>query len=71
MRVTHDKIHAEDCATCDQAPGTFIDRFRRTLELPAPIDETMRSKLLEIADKCPVHKTLSQRSLIETTLNPV
>ena len=71
VRVTHDKIHAEDCATCEQAPGTFIDRFRRTLELPAPIDETMRSKLLEIADKCPVHKTLSQRSLIETTLNPV
>lgn len=68
VRVTHDKIHAEDCATCDQAPGTFIDRFERTLELPAPVDDATRAKLLEIADKCPVHRTLSQRALIETTL---
>ncbi len=67
VRLKHDKIHAEDCAECETTVGK-IDRIERHLELTGALDEGQRQKLHEIADKCPVHRTLESENLIVTSL---
>lgn len=66
VALRHEKMHAEDCATCETKEGR-IDRIERVVSLDGPLDETQRARLLEIADKCPVHRTLHSEVLIETT----
>ena len=65
--LRHNKIHAEDCQSCETQAGK-IDRIEREIELVGPLDEAARAKLLEIADKCPVHRTLHSEVLVETRL---
>jgi putative redox protein len=67
VRLSHDKIHAADCAECETREGK-IDRIERTLEMTGDLDAQQRQRLLEIADKCPVHRTLESENLIETRL---
>jgi putative redox protein len=67
VRLHHGKIHAEDCVHCEEK-GRRIDRFERELELKGALDEDQRRRLLEIAEKCPVHRTLNSEVLIETRL---
>ncbi len=69
-RVRHDKIHAEDCADCETRTGK-IDRLERSIEVWGGIDDGQRSRLLEIAGKCPVHQTLERANLIETDIRQV
>ncbi|HSF39560.1 MAG TPA: alpha/beta fold hydrolase [Thermoanaerobaculia bacterium] len=57
VRLRHAKIHAEDCAHCEEKTGK-IDRIEREIEVLGPLSEEQRLRLLEIADKCPVHRTL-------------
>ncbi|MGB5347371.1 MAG: alpha/beta fold hydrolase [Woeseia sp.] len=57
VRVRHGKVHATDCADCETADGK-IDEFRRELCFDGNLDADVRARLLEIADKCPVHRTL-------------
>ena len=57
VRLKHSKIHASDCEHCETATGR-IDRIEREIELQGPLDDAQRQRLLEIADKCPVHRTL-------------
>ncbi len=64
--VSHSKVHAEDCADCDK--GAKIDMFQRAITLEGDLDEEQRARLLEIADKCPVHRTLEATSHIKTAL---
>lgn len=66
--VTHDKMHAQDCTHCGQ--DDRIDRFTRAITLDGPLDEAQRGRLMEIADRCPVHRTLSASAVIETRLVP-
>ncbi len=63
--VTHDKVHAQDAET---GATQKIDTFYRKIHFEGDLDEAQRARLLEIADKCPVHKTLLHSSRIETTL---
>lgn len=65
--VRHDRIHATDCAECETKEGR-IDRFERVITLTGELDEAARARLLEIADRCPVHRTLSGEIRIETRL---
>jgi len=65
LDVEHDKIHAEDCAECETASGK-IDRFRSVIRLDGPLEPDQRAKLIEIADRCPVHRTLENEVRIET-----
>ncbi|MDP6709450.1 MAG: alpha/beta fold hydrolase [Alphaproteobacteria bacterium] len=67
VRLAYDKIHAEDCVECETRVGK-IDRIRRHIRLDGPLDEAARAKLLMIADKCPVHRTLHSEVLVETEL---
>ena len=64
--VTHDKAHAQDAG----AGGATLDVFHRAIRLTGSLSEAERQKLLEIADKCPVHRTLEGRARIETALAP-
>ncbi len=67
VRLSHEKIHARDCADCETREGR-IDRIDRRLKLEGPLDAAQREKLLEIADKCPVHRTLTGEIKINTEL---
>lgn len=67
VRLTHEKIHAEDCQHCETKLG-LLDRIDRVIELTGDLDEIQRNKLLEIADKCPVHRTLTSEIDIQTKL---
>ena len=57
VRMTHEKIHADDCDHCESAEGK-IDRVVREIELLGELNDEQRLRLLEIAERCPVHKTL-------------
>jgi putative redox protein len=67
VELKHDKIHAADCTECETKEGK-IDRIDRWITLDGPLDAQQRQKLLEIADKCPVHRTLHSEVLIKTQL---
>lgn len=69
VEVTHDKIHAEDCANCETKTGK-IDRFSRKISLTGRLDAATRQRLMEIADRCPVHRSLSSEISIEAALEP-
>ncbi|MGH1369293.1 MAG: bifunctional alpha/beta hydrolase/OsmC family protein [Maritimibacter sp.] len=66
--VTHAKVHAEDAAKTDETPAVKVDEFRRVITLTGALDAEQRARLLEIADQCPVHKTLHQDNQIVTRL---
>jgi len=66
VQLRHDKIHAEDCADCETKDGK-IDRIVREIEMVGDLDDAQRAKLLEIADKCPVHRTLHSEVKVETS----
>lgn len=67
VHVSHARSHIEDCQNCDSANGK-IDKFTRELELVGELDNDQKRRLLEIADKCPVHKTLESNARIENSL---
>jgi len=60
--ISHAKQHDPE------APNNKIDAFHRTITLKGDLDNTQRQRLLEIADKCPVHKTLESGAKVETSL---
>ena len=59
VTLRHEKVHVDDCAECER-PTARIDRIERDIELEGALDDTQRERLLEIANKCPVHRTLQQ-----------
>jgi len=67
VHVRHDKIHAADCADCETREGK-IDVLYREIELEGSLDAAARQRLLAIADKCPVHRTLHAEVRVETVL---
>jgi len=67
VSLRHNKIHAEDCADCETKSGK-LDHIDREITLEGPLDEEQRAKLLEIADKCPVHRTLHSEVKIDSRL---
>ena len=64
-RLRHSRIHAEDCAECETKEGK-LDQIELDIELAGPLSGEQRSKLLEIAKKCPVHRTLTSEVNIRT-----
>jgi putative redox protein len=65
VALRHDKIHAQDCAECETREGK-IDRIEREVTLEGDLSAEQRAKLMEIADKCPVHRTLHGEINIRT-----
>ena len=70
IRVTlrHSRIHAKDCADCEPSNG-WIDHIDRGIELTGDLDDTQRQRLLHIAERCPVHQTLTSEVRITTSLS--
>jgi putative redox protein len=67
VSLRHRRIYSEDCAGCADSPRR-IERIDREIALAGPLDDEQRQKLLGIADKCPVHRTLTSTVEIETRL---
>jgi uncharacterized OsmC-like protein/pimeloyl-ACP methyl ester carboxylesterase len=65
VTLTHQKIHAEDCAECETKAG-MLDQIDRVIAMEGALDAEQRQKLMEIADKCPVHRTLTSEVRILT-----
>jgi uncharacterized OsmC-like protein len=65
VTLRHDKVHAADCAECETREGK-VDRIEREITLTGNLDSAQRSRLMEIADKCPVHRTLHSEIVIST-----
>ncbi len=68
VRVAHDKVHAEDCADCEST-SSRVDEFRRVLSFEGPLSADEQQRLLQIADKCPIHRTLHNEVKIRTVLD--
>ena len=69
VEMRHAKIHAKDCAACIEGGTGLIDRFDRVIRFTTDPGEEIRAKAVEIAGKCPVHRTLENRSTILTTVS--
>jgi putative redox protein len=69
VSLRHGKIHAADCESCETREGK-IDRIDRTITLEGHLSTAERTKLMEIADKCPVHRTLLSEIEIRTSARP-
>ena len=67
VALRHEKIHAEDCADCETSEGR-VDRIEREITVTGALDAEQRQRLLEIADKCPVHRTLENEVKVVTAL---
>lgn len=67
VRLKHTKVHAEDEERCESGEAR-LDQLDRELTLVGPLDEEQRARLLEIADRCPMHRTLSAGVRVETEL---
>jgi uncharacterized OsmC-like protein/alpha-beta hydrolase superfamily lysophospholipase len=66
VRLRHAKIYAADCASCETKEGK-VDHIEREIELAGTLDADERARLIEIADKCPIHRTLTSEVDIATT----
>ena len=67
VQLTHSKIYAEDCANCETQPR-FLDRIERKISFTGNLSPDQLQRLREIADKCPVHRTLSSQVQIYTSV---
>ena len=64
--VTHDRVHAQDAEAEVEGREGQLDRFTRVVRLEGALDEAQRARLMEIADRCPVHRTLERSAVVRT-----
>lgn len=69
VQLRHQRRYAEDCVDCEK-PSALLDHIDRTITFVGGLDDGQRSRLLEIADHCPVHRTLTSKIVIKTMLTP-
>jgi len=67
VSLRHSRVHARDCTDCTSRTG-HLDRIERTIHLIGDLDAVQRQRLLEIADRCPVHRTLHGEVVIDTSM---
>ena len=67
VKLRHSRVYANDCKDCETKEG-MVDEINREITLEGNLDGGARTKLLEIADKCPVHRTLTSEIKIRTNL---
>ena len=65
MTLTHSKIYAKDCEECETKEG-MLDQIDVLIGLEGPLDTDQYKRIVEIADKCPVHRTLTSEIRIRT-----
>jgi len=67
VRLRHYRVHAQDCIDCETKPSS-VDRIDREIELAGNLTEEQKARLQTIAEKCPVHRTLTSRIEIRTSI---
>jgi len=67
VRLEHSRVHAQDCEDCESKTGK-LDKIRRVISLRGELSTEQRERLLEIANKCPVHRTLRSEIWIDSVL---
>jgi putative redox protein len=67
VTLRHSRIHAKDCADCETRVG-WVDHIDRDIELSGDLDDSQRQRLLQIAERCPVHRTLTSEVRISSSL---
>ncbi len=67
VRLRHEKIHAQDCADCETKEG-MLDQIERVIDLEGPLNIEQKQRILEIANRCPVHRTLTSEVKIRSSL---
>lgn len=65
VRLSHSKVHAKDCEDCETEAGK-VDQIERSVRIVGDLDDAQRARLMEIADKCPVHRTLHSEVKVRT-----
>jgi putative redox protein len=70
VRLSHKTVHARDCEECE-TKDRKIDRIGLELELRGPLEESQRRRLLEVAERCPVHRTLESEVQVEAAVEPL
>ena len=69
VRLGHERIHARDCADCEDKADARVARLTRVLTLTGPLSAAQRQRLVEIAERCPVHRTILGQKEIVTRLS--
>jgi len=69
VTVDHAKVHADDCRDCGEGREGKVDRFERTISVEGGVDAKTGERLVEIADKCSVHRTLENGPAVVTRLS--
>ncbi len=67
VRLRHDKIHASDCETCETEKGK-VDQIKTEITIKGELSDEESQKIFEIAEKCPVHRTITSELIIEADL---
>ena len=67
VRLEHSRIHAQDCAECETREGK-LDRIEREITLEGALGDEQKARLMEIAERCPVHRTLTSEISIRTRM---
>lgn len=70
IMLSHEKIYAKDCETCETKTGR-LDKISCNIEIKGNLNEDQKSKLIEIAQKCPVYKTLTNENLIQHEIHVI
>lgn len=64
VSLSQARVHVKDCAECDEASDDYVHRIERSITLEGPLSDEQRARLMEIAHKCPVHRTLTSEIVI-------
>ena len=64
VRLRQQRIHADDCAECEESTEGFVHRIERSVIVEGDLTEEQRTRLQEIAHKCPIHKTLTSKIIV-------
>lgn len=59
VTVRHEKVHEPDCENCERDAGAKVDRLERTIHIDGDLTDEVRARMMQIADRCPVHRTLA------------
>ncbi len=71
VQLSHERVHARDCAECEDNDNVMVDLIRRDIVVSGELDEEQRARLLAIANRCPVHRTLEGGPTIVSKLDVV